>query len=447
MASRDRISVARRRRRRTDGRRRRTGRGREVDGDRRPARVARLARERSRVLPGLGTTVAPDSRPSRGKPSGARHGAADSSHPPAGTCGGRRDSSTVPRRRADRAGRVRAGRSLAARGAVVIFDRFPLAGVRVGEREMDGPRIRPSRAGRHAPSSAPWPRANVPSTRPSRRRITSSGYPSIPRSPSPARRTGPRAASRRRPGPWSGLRSSRSRPSPGSTPPSRSRRSCAPSGTPCGTCCEDHRDRRPGRRRQDVAGRAAACGSRGTGARGHSNRRGVRAPQAPISRWAQPAAAARFAARHPGLLVAVATSLLRAPIASWHRGRILLLVLKLGARLDLLRQQLPSEVTVIVDEGWLHRALNVYAWRTQEPSARELDAYLDRAPLGGVIVLVAAEPDIVRARAARRGLPDGWRAVRTRDRGVPLARRAHPGTRRGLTVRHPSGRGARARPE
>lgn len=41
----------------------------------------------------------------------------------------------------DRAERVRAGRSLAARGAVVIFDRFPLAGVRVGDREMDGPRI------------------------------------------------------------------------------------------------------------------------------------------------------------------------------------------------------------------------------------------------------------------------------------------------------------------
>lgn len=41
----------------------------------------------------------------------------------------------------DRAERVRAGRSLAARGAVVIFDRFPLPGVRVGDREMDGPRI------------------------------------------------------------------------------------------------------------------------------------------------------------------------------------------------------------------------------------------------------------------------------------------------------------------
>lgn len=41
----------------------------------------------------------------------------------------------------DRADRVRRGRSLAARGAVVLFDRFPLPDVRVGERQMDGPRI------------------------------------------------------------------------------------------------------------------------------------------------------------------------------------------------------------------------------------------------------------------------------------------------------------------
>jgi thymidylate kinase len=41
----------------------------------------------------------------------------------------------------DRADRVRHGRSLAALGAVVIFDRFPLPDVRVGDRRMDGPRI------------------------------------------------------------------------------------------------------------------------------------------------------------------------------------------------------------------------------------------------------------------------------------------------------------------
>ena len=41
----------------------------------------------------------------------------------------------------DRAERARHGRAMAAQGAVVIFDRFPLPGVRVGRRMMDGPRI------------------------------------------------------------------------------------------------------------------------------------------------------------------------------------------------------------------------------------------------------------------------------------------------------------------
>lgn len=124
-----------------------------------------------------------------------------------------------------------------------------------------------------------------------------------------------------------------------------------------------------------------------------------------LGRWAQPAAAVRFIARRPGLALSVASSLLRAPIPAWHRGRIVLLVVKLGARLDLLRRELGPDVVVLIDEGWLHRALNVFAWRTRDPSPRELDAYLDRVPLGGLVIVVQADPNMVRLRAARRGLP------------------------------------------
>lgn len=42
----------------------------------------------------------------------------------------------------DRMDRAHRGRSLAAQGAVVLFDRFPLEGVMIGDRTMDGPRIR-----------------------------------------------------------------------------------------------------------------------------------------------------------------------------------------------------------------------------------------------------------------------------------------------------------------
>lgn len=124
-----------------------------------------------------------------------------------------------------------------------------------------------------------------------------------------------------------------------------------------------------------------------------------------LSRWAQPAAAARFVARRPGLAVSIASSLLRSPIPAWHRARIILLVLKLGARIDLVGREVGPHAVVIIDEGWVHRAMNVFAWRTVDPSARELDAYLDRVPMRGLVIVVHADPDTVRTRVGRRGLP------------------------------------------
>ncbi len=121
--------------------------------------------------------------------------------------------------------------------------------------------------------------------------------------------------------------------------------------------------------------------------------------------WARWRAAARFAGRHPSLLAMAGRSLLRAPIAGWHRRRIMLLVIKLGMRLELLRTRLPPEATVILDEGWLHRTLNLYAWRTDEVPDAELEAYLDRAPLSDLVVYVDAASEVVRSRATARGLP------------------------------------------
>jgi Ser/Thr protein kinase RdoA (MazF antagonist) len=122
-------------------------------------------------------------------------------------------------------------------------------------------------------------------------------------------------------------------------------------------------------------------------------------------RRARLAAATRFVVRQPAFVMTVLSSLMRAPIPWWHRRRIALLVLKLGSRLDLLRSRLDPQTTVIIDEGWLHRAVNVFAWRTTEPSRRELEGYLDRAHLAELVILLSADPDTVRGRAANRGLP------------------------------------------
>jgi len=135
-----------------------------------------------------------------------------------------------------------------------------------------------------------------------------------------------------------------------------------------------------------------------------------------IGRGTSRVAAARFIARHPGLVLHAARSLLTAPIAGWHRRHILMLVLRLGAELDLLEARLPPATWVILDEGWLHRSVSLFAWRVPVPGRDEIARYLDRAPLSRIIVLVEAPEEILRARVTDRGLPK-----RLRGRSAPEA--------------------------
>lgn len=122
------------------------------------------------------------------------------------------------------------------------------------------------------------------------------------------------------------------------------------------------------------------------------------------------AATARFTARHPGLVGAVVRSLLSARIPGWHRRHIFMLILRLGAELDLIAARLAPNVSVILDEGWLHRSVNLFAWRVPTPDRGEIAQYLDRAPLSRTIVLADAPPALLRARISERGLPKRLRA-------------------------------------
>ncbi|MGH2382319.1 MAG: phosphotransferase enzyme family protein [Candidatus Limnocylindria bacterium] len=122
------------------------------------------------------------------------------------------------------------------------------------------------------------------------------------------------------------------------------------------------------------------------------------------------AAAARFTAGHPGLVGAAVRSLLRARIPGWHRRHIFMLILRLGAELDLIAARLAPNVSIILDEGWLHRSVNLFAWRVPTPDRGEIAQYLDRAPLSRTIVLVDAPAALLRARISERGLPKRLRA-------------------------------------
>jgi Ser/Thr protein kinase RdoA (MazF antagonist) len=137
--------------------------------------------------------------------------------------------------------------------------------------------------------------------------------------------------------------------------------------------------------------------------------------------FARRTAAARFALGHGPLLLHAARALLRAPLPWWHRRRILSLVMKLGMRLELVRTRVSADTIVLVDEGWLQRTLNLFAWRRDAPPPGEINAYLDRAPLPETVVFVDAPAEVTRRRAIARGLPLRLRGRSSQDVDAFLA--------------------------
>jgi Ser/Thr protein kinase RdoA (MazF antagonist) len=118
------------------------------------------------------------------------------------------------------------------------------------------------------------------------------------------------------------------------------------------------------------------------------------------------AAVTWFALRRPSLTWEAVRALGAARIPGWHRRLILMLVLRLGVRLELAGRRLPPDHWLIVDEGWAQRAVNLFAWRDPPLPRAAIRRYLQLAPLNGAaVVIVSTPPGVARERATQRGLP------------------------------------------
>jgi Ser/Thr protein kinase RdoA (MazF antagonist) len=120
-----------------------------------------------------------------------------------------------------------------------------------------------------------------------------------------------------------------------------------------------------------------------------------------------------FLARHRGLVASAAQALLVAPLPMWHRRAIVDLVLRLAAADQGLRGRDPDEV-IVVDEGWIHRAINLFAWSGRQEDDR-IDRYLERVPRPDLVIMVDAAETIRRERLSVRGLP---KRLRDKDPAV-----------------------------
>lgn len=112
---------------------------------------------------------------------------------------------------------------------------------------------------------------------------------------------------------------------------------------------------------------------------------------------------ARFALANPRLAWEAARAAVGAPLPWWHRRLILGLVLGVGGKMERARGG-PREHVVLVDEGLVHRTVNLFAWYAQ-PMADAVQRYAERVPTDGIFIYVDARPATARRRALARGLP------------------------------------------
>lgn len=113
---------------------------------------------------------------------------------------------------------------------------------------------------------------------------------------------------------------------------------------------------------------------------------------------------ARFALAHPRLMWSAWRAVFRAPIPWWHRRLILGLVLGAGGRIDFARSRVPKEHVVLVDEGLVHRSVNLFGW-SPRPSTESVRSYIGLVPLPDALIYVEADPGAEYKRAVARGVP------------------------------------------
>lgn len=115
-----------------------------------------------------------------------------------------------------------------------------------------------------------------------------------------------------------------------------------------------------------------------------------------------------FATRHRKAATTALRAVLRSPVPWGHRALIFARFIKVAARWEFLRSRLGNKAAVF-DEGLLHRAVNLFAWRTGSITAAR--RYLDAIPLPDLAIFVDAPDAMISARLERRGLPGRLRLV------------------------------------
>jgi thymidylate kinase len=124
-----------------------------------------------------------------------------------------------------------------------------------------------------------------------------------------------------------------------------------------------------------------------------------------------PAYGLRLAITNPALVAAAIQAQLGNGLPWWHKRIIWRLFFNLVIGWAFLNQRLDEGEIVLLEEGPIHRAVNLFAWQMDGLRLDLITQYLEHLPDLGPAVLVDSPLDRCRQRSITRGLP-----IRLRDK-------------------------------
>ncbi len=112
-----------------------------------------------------------------------------------------------------------------------------------------------------------------------------------------------------------------------------------------------------------------------------------------------------FIARYLRLTRLVLRAVRRLPLPLWHRRTIFQLFIRRAASLEFLRTRLEPREILLVEEGLVQRAVNIFAWCRHGVDRAPVTEYLAALPPSDLVLFIEVPKSISFERASSRGLP------------------------------------------
>jgi Ser/Thr protein kinase RdoA (MazF antagonist)/thymidylate kinase len=123
--------------------------------------------------------------------------------------------------------------------------------------------------------------------------------------------------------------------------------------------------------------------------------------------------AVRLACRRPAMTLHIArTQWRRPPEAEGRARRVLYWYFRTAGAYEFLRRRGRSDEAVIIDEGFVHRAVQLHASSVERPTPRQIARYVNALPPSDLVILVRAPAEVCRQRVRSRGV---WERLQHRS--------------------------------